>query len=220
LELDLVIIRFEDNEISRRDTPKIRGYIAANFPEYIELHHHNNQGYVYRYPLIQYKTINKKPMLVGIGKGAEILINIETDIKKLNIDGEIQQVYQKSIKYQKVLFGVSESLISYKFLTPWMALNQENYRKYINTSITQRRELLHRILIGNLISMSKWMQYDVKERLYSMVDVKPVNVNFKNNKMIAFKGNFTCNFLIPDYLGLGKSVSRGFGTVLKINNTS
>ena len=40
-------------------------------------------------------------MLVGIGKGAEILINIETDIKKLNIDGEIQQVYQKSIKYQK-----------------------------------------------------------------------------------------------------------------------
>ena len=75
-----------------------------------------------------------------------------------------------------------------------MALNQENYRKYINTSITQRRELLHRILIGNLISMSKWMQYDVKERLYSMVDVKPVNVNFKNNKMIAFKGNFTCNF--------------------------
>ena len=101
-----------------------------------------------------------------------------------------------------------------------MALNQENYRKYINTSITQRRELLHRILIGNLISMSKWMQYDVKERLYSMVDVKPVNVNFKNNKMIAFKGNFTCNFLIPDYLGLGKSVSRGFGTVLKINNTS
>ena len=80
MELDLVIIRFEDNEISRRDTPKIRGYIAANFPEYIELHHHNNQGYVYRYPLIQYKTINKKPMLVN-WKRSRDLINIETDIK-------------------------------------------------------------------------------------------------------------------------------------------
>ncbi len=35
--------------------------------------------------------------------------------------------------------------------------------------------------------------------------------------MIGFTGTFTftTNFLIPDYLGIGKSVSRGFGTVKK-----
>ena len=98
-----------------------------------------------------------------------------------------------------------------------MALNQNNFRKYINSQSSQRPELLKKILIGNLISVSKWLQYDVKDRIYAMVNVNPINVNFKNQKMIAFKGNFVCNFLIPDYLGLGKSVSRGFGTVLKDN---
>jgi hypothetical protein len=34
--------------------------------------------------------------------------------------------------------------------------------------------------------------------------------------MICFQGEFTTNFLIPDYLGIGKQVARGFGTVVKM----
>jgi len=30
---------------------------------------------------------------------------------------------------------------------------------------------------------------------------------------MGFKGTFSVNFELPDYIGLGKSVSRGFGTV-------
>ena len=100
-----MIVKFEDNEINRQDTPKIRGYIAAEFPEYIELHHHSDQGFIYRYPLIQYKTINQRPMLIGIRKGAEILINIESDIKKLDIDGEVQNIYQKISNIQSLFSG-------------------------------------------------------------------------------------------------------------------
>jgi len=36
--------------------------------------------------------------------------------------------------------------------------------------------------------------------------------------MIGFKGNFMVNFEIPDYWGIGKSVSRGFGTLVKDKN--
>jgi hypothetical protein len=32
---------------------------------------------------------------------------------------------------------------------------------------------------------------------------------------MGFLGTFSVNFNIPDYLGLGKSVSRGFGPVKK-----
>ena len=35
--------------------------------------------------------------------------------------------------------------------------------------------------------------------------------------MIGFKGGFMTNFMIPNHLGLGKSVARGFGTVKKVN---
>lgn len=31
--------------------------------------------------------------------------------------------------------------------------------------------------------------------------------------MTGFKGTFAVNFELPDLIGLGKSVSRGFGTV-------
>ncbi len=35
------------------------------------------------------------------------------------------------------------------------------------------------------------------------------------NQMEGFLGTFFVNFEIPDYWGIGKSVSRGFGTVVR-----
>jgi hypothetical protein len=103
LEYETIIIKFEDNQVNRRDAPKIRGYIAAKFPEYVELHHHSDQGIIYRYPLIQYKIVNNSPILVGIEKGAEILRRIEPEIKNLDIEGDVQQV----LKYCSV-FSVAQ----------------------------------------------------------------------------------------------------------------
>ncbi|MDZ7899258.1 MAG: CRISPR-associated endonuclease Cas6 [Arcicella sp.] len=34
--------------------------------------------------------------------------------------------------------------------------------------------------------------------------------------MMAFGGTFMTNALLPDYIGLGKSVSRGFGSIVKL----
>ena len=33
--------------------------------------------------------------------------------------------------------------------------------------------------------------------------------------MLTFRGEFSTNFQIPDYLGLGKQVARGYGMVKK-----
>jgi len=38
----------------------------------------------------------------------------------------------------------------------------------------------------------------------------------KGTPMLGFLGTFSVNFEIPDYWGIGKSVSRGFGTVMKV----
>jgi len=35
---------------------------------------------------------------------------------------------------------------------------------------------------------------------------------------LGFLGAFTVNFSIPDYWGIGKSVSRGFGTIRKLKS--
>ena len=40
-----------------------------------------------------------------------------------------------------------------------------------------------------------------------------ISVQFKDETVLGFRGEFSVNFRIPPLLGLGKSVSRGFGTV-------
>jgi hypothetical protein len=64
--------------------------------------------------------------------------------------------------------------------------------------------------------MSKGLEYVVTEEIRAELDVKPVQTRLKGVPMVGFLGEFCVNFAIPDYLGLGKSVSRGFGTAKKL----
>jgi len=94
-------------------------------------------------------------------------------------------------------------------------LNEENYERYQRCEIWgKKKELLKKILIGNIISMSKGLGYTVPAPIKAnIVKFKEVPTSLKRNPMLGFLGSFSVNFEIPDYLGLGKSVSRGFGTV-------
>lgn len=68
-------------------------------------------------------------------------------------------------------------------------------------------------MIGNLISMSKGLNYTVDKEIKLDANLKEFSSSFKRREIIGFTGTFTINFHIPDFLGIGKSVSRGFGTV-------
>jgi len=46
--------------------------------------------------------------------------------------------------------------------------------------------------------------------------MKEVPTSLKFTPMLGFLGTFSVNFSIPDYWGSGKSVSRGFGTIMKV----
>jgi len=46
--------------------------------------------------------------------------------------------------------------------------------------------------------------------------LKEIKVNLKGKSMTAFTGIFKTNFYLPDYLGIGKSVSRGFESIRRI----
>jgi hypothetical protein len=97
-------------------------------------------------------------------------------------------------------------------------LNEKNYEKYQKFGMwPKRKELLENVLIGNLLSMSKSLGYTVAEPIRAEIkNFKEVRTKLKDVPMIGFLGTFFVNFEIPDYLGIGKSVSRGFGTVKKV----
>lgn len=65
--------------------------------------------------------------------------------------------------------------------------------------------MLKEILIGNIISMSKGLGCTIPNNINIWIDLKEYEVILKNTKYIGFK----VNFKIPEYFGLGKSVSKG-----------
>lgn len=217
MELYIMQLKLNGADIKSREIPKLRGFLANKFPEHLELHNHlDDKKYKYGYPLVQYKVIKGTPTILAINNAALTIYNIMDKFEKVNIESKSIDVHGKYFTMDKYVFGISDKMIRYKFTSPWMALNQENFSKYVKSNEDDKRELLMKILTGNLLSMSKYLNYRIEEKIYVDLDVEPVYVNYKNGKMMAFKGNFNANFFIPDYVGLGKSVSRGFGVVEKI----
>jgi hypothetical protein len=66
------------------------------------------------------------------------------------------------------------------------------------------------------MAMAKTFQYFVDSKIIINTNLKETSIKFKGEDVIGFFGIFQVNFYLPDYIGLGKSVSRGFGTVRKI----
>ena len=196
---------------------QLRGFFATKFNEYTLLHQHNTDKLIYRYPLVQYKMINKTPTVIGINKGAEVLKDIYDKYDEINLNGNIYEIVERGITVKEQEFGISDKLLSYRFVTPWLALNQENFERYHRLDRVKQNEMLRRNLVGNLLSASKGLGYVVPDTIRLEIG-KSQNVmcKVKGVQFVGFICEFMVNFEIPQYIGLGKSVSRGYGAVEKM----
>lgn len=213
-------ISFPGISLRTRDGHRLRGYFGDLFREHSPiLHNHYEDGSLrYGYPLVQYKILHGKPTLVGLWEGAELLAKLFTKIHELNLAGEKIAVMNKNIHYEQALTGLSEDLYQYKFENLWMALNLENHRDYMKFSAAERKAQLKRVLISQILVFFKdiglWLKPE--ERIVAHVKVTEREAQFKNQTMLAFSGTFTANVLLPEGLGLGKQVARGFGAIKRI----
>jgi hypothetical protein len=205
------------------DAGKIRGYLASHFWGDAYAHQHDADGrLIYRYPRVQYKIIDGSCLLVGFSEGIEVMKRAFLELAELDIAGHKTDIVTKHLAAFDSFFGSSTASYNYSFLTPWLALNQRNYEKYqITGSWPKRMEILKRILVGNLISISKSLGYTVPAPITARLGrIKEVKTSLKGTPMLGFLGDFSVNFDIPDYWGIGKSVSRGFGTVKRIDGAT
>src|SRR4030067_1999933 len=138
----------------------LRGFFATKFNEYTLLHQHSADKFIYSYPLVQYKMINSAPMVIGINDGAEVLKQVYDKYDEIKLGDEVYEIVERGICIQNQEFGLSDKFHSYEFATPWLALNQENYLKYYGMkNYDETQEFMRKTLIGNLLSMSKSLDY-------------------------------------------------------------
>ena len=105
-------------------------------------------------------------MVVGINEGAEVLKEIYDKFDEIRLDEGVYEVVEEEIFVQDVEFGLSDKIHAYEFVTPWLALNQKNYMKFYGLkNEDEQMEFLYKIFTGNLLSMSKLLDYYVPDRI-------------------------------------------------------
>lgn len=213
------LIRFPEIKLATRDAEKLRGYFGNLFKQESPLlHNHLESGEVlYRYPLVQYKILKGVPTLVGINEGAELLLQLFMRIEMLEIAGITYPVLTKNIENRQLEIGMARDLHGYRFETLWMALNQKNFSEYQQESEEDRARHLKSLLIGNILSFCKAVHYQAQETI--LVNLKITDqreTRFKDHVMLVFRADFVTNMLLPDWIGLGKQTSRGFGSIVRI----
>ena len=206
-------------ELYANETPRLRGFFGNEFAEHILLHQHNKDGtLIYNYPRVQFKILNKQAMLIGLDEGSDLLTQLWLEVDQAKLGIETLSVQESTVQKQQVEIGEIENMVKYRFLSPWLALNQENARRYRTMSKDiERVRLLERILVGNCLSFAKSFQHKVTLNLQSDCSrLRLVSSRLKGITMQGFTGLFCVNFLLPDRVGIGKSVSRGFGTLVRV----
>lgn len=242
----ITTITFPEIALRTRDAHKLRGYFGELFKEHSPLLHNHLTGddeseegtvavkFRYAYPLVQYKVLDRVPTLVGLGEGATLLTQLFLQMREITIRSEASRsdvlgqegvmetfpVLSKHIKHEQAPIGLADDLIEYRFDTLWMALNQPNFRDYRNYSEAEQQAQLKRVLTSQLLALFRefgiWLQ--PHERIMLRLDVQERSTQFKNQTMVAFAGGFLANVIVPDGIGLGKAVSRGFGSLKRMNN--
>jgi len=216
------ILYFNNIRLNPSQIHKFRGYIGNVFKEHDLIHNHDTTTGrpIYRYPLIQFKLMDNTPVIIALtDRAVEIFKEIFMATDEIIIDGKVIPVVEKDLAVESCKFGFSSEIFVYEFLSPWIGLNQKNHRTYAALETQQKKtDLLKRILTGNILSMAKYLDVHLEpdQRIRTEVQLKQTKVTLKGNSMAGFKGIFKTNFMLPDYAGLGKSVSRGFGTVKKL----
>lgn len=211
-----------DSVLQPYEIPALRGAVVEKVgKENTVFHNHlKNDAYLYRYPLIQYKQISGRPAMVCIDYGVDEIHKffektdwsvkigdrwLDMKIYKLLLNQFNMQVWESSFYYQ---------------IRNWIALNQDNYRKYQQMeSEKERTEFLERTLTANIISFAKGIEWNIEKEIKVSITT-PVTiraVSLKGKKVLGFNTAFKTNVFLPNYIGLGKSVSLGFGMVRQVN---
>ncbi len=206
--------------LSEREIPLFRGAMLHAARAYSPLFHdHLGEGFRYRYPLIQYKVINGRAAVVCLEDGAEVMRQFlkENRSRQVRI-GQRMELLQVVGGYEDVLtMDICESGEEQTYtIRRYLPLNQENYEQYKRMdSLDEQYALIRKCLVGNILSMAKGLGVFFEQEVkVTLLRVEKEHIyRYKKVNMTGFDLKFRTNVKLPEYAGLGKGVSLGFGVI-------
>ena len=206
--------------MSLDEVPLFRGAILSALPEKgdVVFHNHVGDSYRYTYPLVQYKSIDAKAALFLLGEATDQLMPLlQLSNQRVNIGHRSVMLSVDRVYPSQTEIGMADP-VRYR-IEQWLPLNEENDKEFLRLESDEERfAFLERMLTGNLLSMAKGLNFFFDEKVECHIESLDhyQHIVCKNIKMMAFDAVFTCNLSLPEYMGLGKHASFGYGLLKKI----
>lgn len=216
----VLVLRYV-NKLAPPEIPLFRGAVIGTMEGKADAlyHNHGDDSVVYRYPMIQYKRIGQCAAIVAVDSGADIIGQfLSSGNSRLRIGEREEEFLISDIKANSCLIQVWDGYFNYH-LRKWLPLNSKNFLEYkALNALSEKINFLEHILIGNILSFAKGigvtLSSNVRCRIISLES--PRIAIYKGVKMMSFDMVFQSNVSLPDFVGLGKGVSLGFGTVSRM----
>ena len=212
-----------DNDIPAHLVTAFRAAVIEKVGrDHVAFHNHvGDTQFVYQYPLIQYKTVHRQPAIVCLDEGVDEIHKLfEQRNWTINLLGKKIELKVDRLDLKTTTLNIWEKQFEYS-LYRWQALNDKNYREYNNLqSLTDKIQMLERILTGNILSFAKGIEWHIDQQVkLTITDVALERLTkMKDIRVAALDIRFKCNVALPDWIGLGKGVSKGFGVVRQLRN--
>lgn len=220
-KIPIFVVHF-GNEISPHEIQQFRGAVISSLKEKnILFHNHTENGVAYHYPRIQYKRIHKKAAIVCVKEGIKAISELfYAGDYNYKIGERAVEMVIESINTYNVDIDFCDEPNRYR-LVNWLPLNSENYKEFQKIDgLSQRITFLEGKLIGNLLAFFTEMGFRADKPInLQITDVIGQRLaNYKGVKLMAFDIEFKVNLTLPQYIGIGKSASVGYGILSRIKN--
>jgi hypothetical protein len=215
--LDMYTLTLEPEHPLRFSLDKFRSFLNKKLAEYSALGQNDAVGFIHRYPVLQCKRVKGDLIVTGISQGAGCLCKLTRDETELGA-GEIScRITARDPAIRAEPFGVTDAMSTYKFLTPWLALNQQNANKFYDLNGKFPRDaFMQKLLTAQLNTLAKSLDYEITVPITCKAKVRFERERIDRENVMVFLGKFRTNLTIPDFLGIGQSVSQGYGTIKRI----
>ena len=219
-DIKSAVVRVVTDKPVRKTPYQVKGVFMRQYPdEPIIPMLDGSYRHRFLYPRVQVKILNEQIYIIGIHEGVDPVLSVAEKFEMFdfgNITFEVQDCDIENVDQQ---FIPSSRLVRYRFITPWVALNHMTGGKYRFLTNQEKPSYLNRLLGQNIIFLANEVGINLEDNIYTKVKVsslfpRPVD----ENKWGAFMGEFKTNFVLPNYIGVGNGITRGFGTIFGMFN--
>lgn len=224
--LKTLFVVFPDVRLRPGEIGRFRGFLNQQIGWQDALFHNHTEdpnGVIYRYPRIQYRVSRGKAALFGIQEGVDALQNFMDQ----RLDNLPEAFWTVERMEQRRRLELSDTSQTYT-LHQWLGLNTIRNRdgSVLNLEMTwraltgeeERQAMLQRILTAQLLKFCGEMGCQLPRGELQVEILKADDTGMRlltsqtgQTTFRSFRLHYSSNLKLPDYIGLGKGISKGYG---------